>query len=114
MSGLHPDRIHLRIMMGLQSLSIKAFLLNPAPQPNTMSDLSRNAQCVLSILQNATDPLTTSEILEIARSDEHADICQDCAGGDTFIVAARQLVDKGLISKTLGKGGYRWQLVRGD
>ncbi|MFW9943693.1 MAG: hypothetical protein ACFFB7_01730 [Candidatus Sifarchaeia archaeon] len=79
-----------------------------------MSDLSRNAQCVLSILQNATDPLTTSEILEIARSDEHSDICQDCAGGDTFIVAARQLVDKGLISKTLGKGGYRWQLVRGD
>ena len=79
-----------------------------------MSDLSRNAQCVLRILQNATEPLTTSEILEIARSDEHADICQDCAGGDTFIVAARQLVDKGLISKTLGKGGYRWQLVRGD
>ncbi|UCH03570.1 MAG: hypothetical protein JSW05_08185 [Candidatus Thorarchaeota archaeon] len=114
MSGLHPDRIHLRIMMGLQRPPIKAFLLNPAPQPNTMSDLSRNAQCVLNILQNATNPLTTSEILEIARSDEHADICQDCAGGDTFIVAARQLVDKGLISKTLGKGGYRWQLVRGD
>ena len=79
-----------------------------------MSELSRNAQCVLNILQNATSPLTTSEILEIARSDEHADICQDCAGGDTFIVAARQLVDKGLISKTLGKGGYRWQMMRGD
>ncbi|MHA2378599.1 MAG: hypothetical protein ACXADS_04935 [Candidatus Thorarchaeota archaeon] len=79
-----------------------------------MSDLSRNAQCVLKILQNVVDPLTTSEILEIARSDEYADVCQDCAGGDTFIVAARQLVNKGLVSKTLGKGGYRWQLVKGD
>ncbi|MHA2431846.1 MAG: hypothetical protein ACXADO_01275 [Candidatus Thorarchaeota archaeon] len=79
-----------------------------------MSDLSRNAQCVLKILQNVVDPLTTSEILEIARSDEYADVCQDCAGGDTFIVAARQLENKGLVSKTLGKGGYRWQLVKGD
>ena len=69
---------------------------------------------MLNILQNATNPLTTSEILEIARSDEYADVCQDCAGGDTFIVAARQLVDKGLISKALEKGGYRWELVRGD
>ncbi|MFW9798827.1 MAG: hypothetical protein ACFFD9_00155 [Candidatus Thorarchaeota archaeon] len=79
-----------------------------------MSDLSRNAQCVLEILQNAITPLMTSEVLEIARSDEYADICQDCAGGDTFIVAARQLVDKGLITRKLGKGGYRWQIVKGD
>ncbi|MFQ5832765.1 MAG: hypothetical protein ACE5H4_08690 [Candidatus Thorarchaeota archaeon] len=56
----------------------------------------------------------TSEVLEIARSDEYADICRDCAGGDTFIVAARQLVDKGLITRKLGKGGYRWQIVKGD
>lgn len=100
--------------MGQGGLSIKAFLLGLAPQPNMMSDLSRNAQCVLEILQNAITPLMTSEVLEIARSDEYADICQDCAGGDTFIVAARQLVDKGLITRKLGKGGYRWQIVKGD
>ena len=79
-----------------------------------MSDLSRNAQCVLKILQDATNPLTTSEILEIAHGDDYTDICQDCAGGDTFVVAARQLVDMGLITKKLGKGGYRWQLAKGD
>ncbi|MHA2386406.1 MAG: hypothetical protein ACXAEE_09390 [Candidatus Thorarchaeota archaeon] len=89
----------------------KAFLLATATQLNTMSDLSRNAECVLKILQNATEPLTTSEILEAARGEELSDICQDCAGGDTFIVAARQLVDQGFITKKLGKGGYRWQLA---
>ncbi|MFX1261974.1 MAG: hypothetical protein ACFFAZ_07805 [Promethearchaeota archaeon] len=83
----------------------------PVPQLNTMSNLSRNAECVLKILQNAAEPLTTSEILESARDEELSDICQDCAGGDTFIVAARQLVDKGLITKKLAKGGYRWQLA---
>lgn len=79
-----------------------------------MSDLSRNAQCVLQILKDVTNPLTTSEILEIAQGDDYSDICQDCAGGDTFVVAARQLVDMGFITKTLGKGGYRWQLAKGD
>jgi hypothetical protein len=92
----------------------KAFLLATGTQLNTMSDLSRNAQCVLKILQNATDPLTTSEILQIARSDEYGDICQDCAGGDTFVIAARQLVDTGFITRKLGKGGYRWQMARGE
>jgi hypothetical protein len=92
----------------------KAFLLATVPQLNTMSDFSRNTECVLKILQNANESLTTSEILEAARSEELSDICQDCAGGDTFIVAARQLVDMGLITKRLGKGGYRWQLVEDD
>ena len=89
----------------------KAFLLMPIPQLDMMSDLSRNAECVLKILRNATEPLTTSEILESARDEEFSDICQDCAGGDTFIVAARQLVDRGLIIRKLAKGGYRWQLA---
>ena len=77
----------------------------------TVSDLSTNAQCVIRILETQ-DSLTTSEILELARNPEHADICQDCAGGDTFVVAANQLVEQGLITKKFGKGGYRWQLVK--
>lgn len=89
----------------------KAFLFTAVPQLNTMSDLSRNAECVLRILRNSTEPLTTSEILKAAQEEDLSEICQDCAGGDTFIVAARQLVDRGLITKKLGKGGYRWQLV---
>ena len=76
-----------------------------------MSDLSNNAQCVLKVLETQ-DFLTTSEILELARKPEFADICQDCAGGDTFVVAANQLVEQGLITKKFGKGGYRWHLVR--
>jgi hypothetical protein len=76
-----------------------------------MMDLSRNAQCVLKILENA-ESLTTTEILEIASTDDYADLCTDCAGGDAFVTAANQLVEKGLITKKFGKGGYRWQLVK--
>ena len=77
-----------------------------------MTDLSRNAQCVLKILES-TDSLTTAEILAMAREEHFSELCTDCAGGDTFVVAANQLVERGLITKTFGKGGYRWQLVRG-
>ncbi|MGD9396854.1 MAG: hypothetical protein PVJ05_10535 [Candidatus Thorarchaeota archaeon] len=81
------------------------------PPRLTMMDLSRNAQCVLKILENA-ESLTTTEILEIASTDDYADLCTDCAGGDAFVAAANQLVEKGLITKKFGKGGYRWQLVK--
>ena len=77
----------------------------------TMSDFSRNAQCVLKILENA-DSLTTTEILEIAHTEDYAELCTDCAGGDAFVAAANQLVEKGLITKKFGKGGYRWQLTK--
>jgi hypothetical protein len=77
-----------------------------------MSDLSKNAQCVLKILES-NESLTTTEILEIAGTDEYASLCTDCAGGDAFVAAANQLVENGLITKKFGRGGYRWQLVKG-
>lgn len=77
-----------------------------------MPDLSRNAQCVLKILE-AKDSLTTTEILELASTEQYSDVCTDCAGGDAFVAAANQLVEKRLVTKTFGKGGYRWRLVRG-
>ncbi len=76
-----------------------------------MSDLSNNAQCVLKILET-TESLTTTEILEIAKTKEFAKLCTDCAGGDSIVATANQLVEKGLITKKFGKGGYRWQLTR--
>jgi hypothetical protein len=79
-------------------------------RPVMMSDLTKNAQCVLKILQGG-DSLTTKEILEIASTDDFSDICTDCAGGDAFVAAANQLVERGLITKRFGKGGYRWQLA---
>ena len=77
----------------------------------TMSDLSINAQCVLRILETV-ESLTTTEILEIARTEDFADICTGCAGGDTIVATANQLVERGLIVRKFGRGGYRWQLVR--
>ena len=77
-----------------------------------MTDLSRNAQCVLRILETS-DSLTTAEILALAREERFSELCTDCAGGDTFVVAANQLVEQGLITKKFGKGGYRWQIIRG-
>ncbi len=79
---------------------------------HAMTELSRNAQCVLKILET-TDSLTTAEILAMAREKRFTELCTDCAGGDTFVVAANQLVEQGFITKKFGKGGYRWYLVRG-
>ena len=89
----------------------EGFLLSDVPPRLAMSDLSKNAQCVLKILESA-ESLTTTEILGIASTDEYADLCTDCAGGDAFVAAANQLVEKGIITKKFGKGGYRWQLVK--
>jgi hypothetical protein len=75
-----------------------------------MPDLPKNAQCVLKILESGVS-LTTTEILELARSEKYSKICTDCAGGDAFVVAANQLVELKLITKNFGKGGYRWQLI---
>ncbi|NHI83360.1 MAG: hypothetical protein EAX81_03560 [Candidatus Thorarchaeota archaeon] len=66
---------------------------------------------MLRILKDASGDLTTAEILESAHREEHSEICQDCAGGDAFIVAARQLVERGLITRKLAKGGYRWRIA---
>jgi hypothetical protein len=81
-------------------------MLRPA-----MPDLSKNAQCVLKILGSG-DSLTTTEILELARTEKYADICTDCAGGDAFVAAANQLVELKRVTKKFGKGGYRWQLAK--
>jgi hypothetical protein len=76
-----------------------------------MPDLSKNTRCVLKILESG-DSFTTTEILELARTEKYADLCTDCAGGDAFVVAANQLVELKQITKQFGKGGYRWQLVK--
>lgn len=77
-----------------------------------MSALSKNAQCILKILGDLGS-LTTTEILEAVSNQKYANICTDCAGGDTFVATANQLVEQGLVQKTFGKGGYRWRLVKG-
>ncbi|TFG13468.1 hypothetical protein EU537_06265 [Candidatus Thorarchaeota archaeon] len=76
-----------------------------------MSDLSKNAKCVLMILEREGS-LTTSEILEVAKQEPYSQYCSDCAGGDSFVAAANHLVNEGLIERKFGKGGYRWELVK--
>ena len=76
-----------------------------------MLDLSNNELCVLRILE-ATDSITTSELIVLAREQEYADICNDCTGGDALVVAANNLIELGMITKSFGKGGFRWHLVR--
>ena len=76
-----------------------------------MPDLSETARCVLKILEDG-DSFTTTEILELARTEKYSSICTGCAGGDAFDAAANQLVELKLIKKRFGKGGYSWQLVK--
>ncbi|MEM2141638.1 MAG: hypothetical protein QXS20_00940 [Candidatus Thorarchaeota archaeon] len=54
-------------------------------------------------------PLTTAEILQAANSEAYRGICDECVGGDSFVAAANQLVEMGLVTKQLRKGGYHWQ-----
>ena len=90
---------------------LRSFLIGPCPGSLAMPDLSKNAQCVLAILQTAGS-LTTVEILEMAQKEDYSNLCHDCAGGDAFVAAANQLVEHGLIRKKFGKGGYRWELLK--
>ncbi len=90
---------------------MRSFHIESCLRSLAMPDLSKNARCVLAILRQANS-LSTVDILEMARKEEYSDLCHDCAGGDAFVAAANQLVEHGLIKKTFGKGGYRWELLK--
>ena len=65
--------------------------------------------CIYEILKKEND-LSSRRVLELAASDEFKDICTGCASGDTFLRAIKRMEQAGLVSSSLGKGGYRWHL----
>ena len=80
---------------------------------NKMSDkfqFDEDTKCIHAILKQEND-ITSRRVLELASSEEFIEICTGCASGDTFLRAIKKMEKAGLVKSTLGKGGYKWQLI---
>ncbi len=64
--------------------------------------------CIIEVLKKYGE-LSTGEIIELARNEEFQDICSSCEGGDSFVRAAKKLLEKGIVERKFDKG-YIWKL----
>ncbi|NHJ49789.1 MAG: hypothetical protein FK733_18500 [Asgard group archaeon] len=72
-----------------------------------------DTNCIYQILSKENN-ITSKRILELAITDEFEAICTGCVSGDSFLRAVKKLEKFGYIKSSLGKGGYRWQLLVKD
>lgn len=79
-------------------------------RPMTVNPADRQA-CVLGILRKES-PASTKRIIELASTTEFQEICRDCRSGVEVYETAMKLQREGLISRTAGKGGFIWALVK--
>jgi len=70
--------------------------------------MKRNANCLLTILKKYGSELTTSQILEYTVL--YPELCKDCNSGSGVISTAKELMEKGIVKRTIAKGGFRWSL----
>ena len=66
--------------------------------------------CIYQILKKENN-ITSRRILELATTEEFEEICTGCVSGDSFLRAVKKLEKWGYIKSSLGKGGYRWELL---
>ena len=71
--------------------------------------MNSNQQCVITILRDHGDQLTTSQILDYTKN--YPDLCRGCSSGTQVISAGIQLMEMGLIKREIGKGGFKWSLT---
>jgi hypothetical protein len=75
-------------------------------------EFDEETKCIYEILKFENNT-TSRRVLELA-SEEFLEICTGCASGDAFLRAVKKLEKHGIVKSNLGKGGYRWQLLRND
>ena len=73
-------------------------------------NLDEDTNCIYQILKKENN-LTSKQILDLATTEEFEVICTGCVSGDSFLRAVKKLEKLGYIKSSLGKGGYRWQLL---
>lgn len=74
-----------------------------------MSDFKeRNTKCVIEILKKK-NPATTKEIM--AMRDLFPDLCAGCSSGGDVILAGKQLVEEGVVTRKWTPEGFAWTLV---
>ena len=66
--------------------------------------------CVLEILRKE-NPASTKRIIELASTVEFQELCRDCRSGNEVYEMAVKLQQRGMITRTPGRGGYVWALV---
>jgi hypothetical protein len=79
---------------------------------NKSFDFDDETNCIYQILQKENN-LSSKKILELAASDEFKDICTGCVSGDALLRGVKKLEKAGLVQSSLGKGGYKWKLIKG-
>ncbi|NHK32378.1 MAG: hypothetical protein FK730_13575 [Asgard group archaeon] len=72
-----------------------------------------DTNCIYQILMKENN-ITSRRILELATTEEFEEICTGCVSGDSFLRAVKKMEKYGYIKSSLGKGGYRWQLLVSD
>ena len=72
-----------------------------------------DTNCIYQILMKENN-ITSKRILELATTEEFEEICTGCVSGDSFLRAVKKMEKYGYIKSSLGKGGYRWQLLVSD
>lgn len=70
----------------------------------------QETNCIYQILKKENN-ITSKRILELATTEEFEKICTGCVSGDSFLRAVKKMEKFGYIKSSLGKGGYRWQLI---
>ncbi|HAT72662.1 MAG TPA: hypothetical protein DCS63_07585 [Elusimicrobia bacterium] len=70
--------------------------------------LSDNERCMTEILRRKPEA-STREVLALSKKIV---LCRDCSDGNAVLAAAASLVSKGLVSRALSGGAYRWRLAK--
>ena len=72
--------------------------------------VNKHEECLIAILKKYHNA-STSEILVYATEAQFLEHSTGCESGSDVMGAARSLEEKGLLKKTLVKGGYKWSLI---
>ena len=72
--------------------------------------LDENSNCIYQILKKENN-ISSKRILDLAVTPEFEAICTGCVSGDAFLRAVKKLEKYGYVKSSLGKGGYRGQLL---
>ena len=70
---------------------------------------NRNVQCVVEILKKK-NPATTKEIL--AMRDLFPELCAGCSSGGDVVLAGKELVEEGLVTRKWTSEGFEWKLLK--
>ncbi len=73
------------------------------------NEFTREELCLIAILREK-NKISTSEILKM--TSHFPKLCDMCASGSQVIVAGKKLERKGIVKKSVGKGGFIWELVK--